>query len=181
MTRITLMSAVAALAFTPAALAQYEDPDNAYMNESPTRQDRVQRSEDFYDDDGVDTSGTMGPRLTNDDWVEEDFSDDPEPQGDWQRDTRTTGTEGIRADIEVEDDPMVRTAAMEMDRMSRLEQLFHAIDMDGNGMVSRAEWGQWQSDSGRAYRFDAFNTDNDSALSWDEYMAAADEMYASVG
>lgn len=181
MTRITLMGAVAALAFTPAAIAQYEDPDNAYMNESPTRQDRVQRGEDFYDDDGVDTSGTMGPRLTNDDWVEEDFTDDSEPEGELRRDMRTTGTEGIRADVRGENEPMVRTAAMEMDRMSRLEQLFHAIDMDGNGMVSREEWGHWQSDSGRAYRFDAFNSDNDSALSWNEYMSAADEMYPSVG
>lgn len=181
MTRLTLMSAAAALAFTPAALAQYEDPDNAYMNESPTRQDRVQRGEDFYDDDGVDTSGTMGPRLTNDDWVEEDFTDESELAGEPVRDTRTHGTEGIRANVEMDAGTDVRVASMGMDRMTRIEQLFHAMDMNGNGVVSREEWGNWQSDSGYAYRFDEFNSDGDASLSWTEYRSAADAMYASVG
>lgn len=267
MTRITLMSAAAALAFTPAAMAQYEDPDNAYMNESETRQDRVQRGEDFYDDDNVDTSGTMGSGLTNRDTLEseyEDARDDDdmdrrdareqqiredgtnmrqEHDADYRTDRDEMETQGSylgEEDVIYRDDPhditerpdrgrrgsygvhpvdaeptyeelrerddmqrqrgeqygdrmngqqyrddetdaTLRPISAHFDQATRVEQLFHAIDMDGNGMISQGEWAEWQSDSGWAARFDEFNLDNDNSLNWTEYQRAVDQMYPAAG
>jgi Ca2+-binding EF-hand superfamily protein len=68
----------------------------------------------------------------------------------------------------------------------KLEKLFHSIDVDGDGEVTRKEWQDALKEFGDDLRttfghtvddidavFDKFDTDGNGTLSWDEFQAAA--------
>lgn len=73
---------------------------------------------------------------------------------------------------------------MEWDEMfeSRIHQAFHAIDANGDRMISRREWGNWQADDGfYATRFGEFDSDDDGAVAWTEYWTATSALYDVSG
>lgn len=176
MKRMTLLTAVAALAITPAALAQeadiVDDPDGAYMSESPTRHGGpAVFVEDLpADAEVIKTESSEGY---------EPVSYDPKPDTPFvYNEDREIIATGLKPDET--DGAYVQTASViEVPNSDKLAQVYYAMDLNEDGVVARSEWADWQSDTAYAARFDEFNTDGDAILTLDEYRMSIASTYSA--
>lgn len=174
MTRMTLLSAAAALAITPAAIAQShnipDEPDGAFMADSPTRLSGLLRAEGLPENaDVIKTEASMETGYDTYDPVK---PMDPVVYNE-DRDIIATG-------IKPDETPEVYLAEYDhpATEPDKLAQVFYAMDMNEDGYVARSEWAEWQSDSAYAVRFDEFSSNGDDILTLDEYRFGVQSTYA---
>ena len=164
MTRITLLSAVAALAITPAAIAQShnipDEPDGAFMADSPTRLSGLVRAQGLPDDaEVIKTESVM---------QEADGYSEPKPEDpyihDGDRDIIATG-------IKPDETPGMYLTQYEHPATDpdKLAQAFHAMDVNADGFVARSEWIDWQGGTPADTQFDRYSYNGDDILTLDEY------------
>ena len=174
MTRTTLLTAVAALAITPAALAQQADipdvPDGAYMSESPTRHGGPAV---FVEDLPADAEVIKAE--PDDGNVPAAYAPKPDAPFVYNEDREIIAT-GLKPD---ESGDYVQTASVTgITDSDKLARAFHAMDMNGDGQVVRAEWADWQAGTANATLFGEFNRDGDAILTLDEYRYAVASNYS---
>lgn len=174
MTRITLLSAVAALAITPAAIAQSanipDEPDGAFMADSPTRLSGLVQAEGLPEDAVI--IKTESSIQTEVDFTEPVKPEEPVVYNE-DRDIIATG-------IKPNETPDMYLAEFDqpVTDTDKLAQVFYAMDLNEDGVVARSEWAEWQSDSAYAARFGEFSTDGDDILTLDEYRMSVRSTYA---
>lgn len=194
MKRLTILSSAAAavLAVSGTAFGQvqenYDDTDQVYQ-ETDEAEEPVhswQRDEQA-DIDTEDTDRFDDPGLDPDTRPYDERRKDASTDADRYEQPQTGTADPDRIDRKDEypgqddRDTMRDTGRDDMDDRrfdSSLQQAFNAIDTDGDGMVSRREWADWQADDASyAARFDEFDRDGDRTLSLEEYRESASRKY----
>lgn len=166
MTRLTLMSAVAALAFTPAALAQ-ETPD---LTDDPVAVPQAEQD--------LQENLEPQPDVTEPDIEPVTVDDEPlvTPEPEYApEDQAQAEAAAMQDEMLADEDSMVRPVDSVLDESARREQLFLAIDANGDDMISREEWANWQSDDGRAIGFEAVDPDGDDTVTEEEFTGEDDD------
>lgn len=172
MTRLTLMSAVAALAFAPAALAQ-EAPD---LTDDPVAVPQAEQD--------IQESLEPQPDMTEPDIepVIDDTDPMPAPESQYAPEDQAQAEAAMLQDeLLADEESMVRPTAMVLDEGEQREQLFMAIDANGDDMISRDEWANWQSDDGRAVGFEAVDPDGDDTVTEEEFTGEDEVMDDPAG
>lgn len=166
MTRLLLTSA-AVLALSPAALAQEGTPPD--LRDEPIA--APEAAQDLHQNRTPRPTQIVTPEVEP---VTPDTSK-PDDSFVYNEDRDVVAT-GIKPN---ETDDMVFAAApADAAGTDKLAAFYHAMDFDGDSLVSQAEWERYHADTPYALRFETYSADGDDTLTLSEYRRGVEGRYS---